>query len=125
MLQLRYPWVWWTFGWLLAGGVLVGSLMPGSYLEAFSIRDKLLHAGAYCLLMLWFSGLFRRERYWIIAICVFAFGFALDIAQAGTATRSFDLADVAANASGILVGFALAWWLLAGWCRRVEQLFLS
>jgi hypothetical protein len=125
MLNLRYPWAWWSCGWLLVIGISIGSLIPGDYLPDFSIRDKLLHAGAYGLLMLWFAGLYRRERHWIIAALIFALGFALDLAQAGTSSRSFELADVAANAGGILVGFALAFTLFEGWCRRFEQLFLA
>lgn len=122
MVPLRYPWVWWVLGGLLAAGVAVGSLIPGEYLEGISIRDKVMHALAYFLLMLWFAGLYRRERYWLVALALFAFGLALDVAQAGTSSRSYDLADVAANAGGILVGLALAWLLFEGWCRRVEQI---
>jgi VanZ family protein len=125
MLELRYPWFWWAFGWLLIIGVTVGSLMPGSYLEFlshFSIRDKALHALAYLVLMLWFAGLYPRDRHWIVAALIFTLGFAIDLAQGATPSRTFDLADVAANAGGILVGLVLAWFLFAGWCRRVEQL---
>lgn len=125
MLPLRFPWVWWTCGWLLVAGVSVGSLMPGSAAPTLPLGDKVLHAGAYCLLMLWFSGLYRRGRHWLIALLLFALGFMLDAAQAGTPTRSFELGDVAANASGILVGLALAWFVFEGWCRRVERLLFS
>ena len=72
-----------------------------------------------------FSGLYRRERYWLVAIAIFAFGLALDVAQAGTSSRSYDLADVTANAGGILLALALAWLGFEGWCRRVEQLIFS
>jgi VanZ family protein len=125
VLPLRYPWVWWSVGCLLAAGVTVGSLMPSSYIGNVAIRDKPLHLMTYLLLMLWFAGIYRRERHWILAIVIFAFGFVLDAAQSWTATRSFDLADVSANAGGILVGLVLAWFLFAGWCRRVEQFVFS
>jgi VanZ family protein len=116
---------WWVLGGLFAAGIAVGSLIPGEYLEGISIRDKVLHALAYFLLMFWFAGLFRRGRHWIVAIAIFLFGLALDVAQAGTSSRSYDLADVAANAGGILLALALAWFLSESWCRRVEQLFIS
>lgn len=125
MIPLRYPWAWWALGSLLAAGIAVGSLVPGEYLQAISIRDKVLHALAYFALTLWFSGLYRRERYWLVAIAIFAFGLALDVAQAGTSSRSYDLADVTANAGGILLALALAWLGFEGWCRRVEQLIFS
>jgi VanZ family protein len=125
MLTLRFPWLWWALGWLLVAGVTVGSLIPGTWLPTFSLRDKVVHAGTYCLLMIWFSGLYRRERHWIIALLLIALGFLLDLAQAPSATRSFDLADVAANAGGILLGLVLARYIFEGWCRRVEQLFIA
>jgi len=125
MLTLRFPWLWWALGWLLVAGVTVGSLIPGTWLPTFSLRDKAVHAGTYCLLMIWFSGLYRRERHWIIALLLIALGFLLDLAQAPSATRSFDLADVAANAGGILLGLVLAHYIFEGWCRRVEQFFIA
>ena len=123
MPPLRYPWVWWTLGWLLVAGVAVGSLIPGSMVAGFSPRDKLLHAGSYLVLMVWFSGLYRRERHIVIALLLLAFGFALDVAQGATPDRVFDLRDVAANAGGILVGLLLSRFVFVGWCQRVEQLF--
>jgi hypothetical protein len=89
------------------------------------LSDKLLHAGAYCLLMLWFSGLYRRRRHWIVALCLVALGFTLDVAQTATVSRSFEMADVSANVGGILVGLALGHFVLEGWCQRLEQWFFA
>jgi len=125
MLPLRFPWVWWTLGWLLIAGVTVGSLMPGAWVPGFSPRDKILHAGSYLVLMVWFSGLYRRESHIWIALLLLMFGFLLDLAQGATSSRIFDLRDVAANAGGILIGLLLSRFLLKGWCQRVEQLFLA
>jgi VanZ family protein len=125
MPPLRYPWVWWTLGWLLVAGVTVGSLVPGSLVSGFSPSDKLLHAGSYLILMVWFSGLYRRERHIVIALLLLVFGFLLDLAQGASSSRVFDMRDVAANAGGILFGLLLARFVFAGWCQRVEQLFLS
>jgi VanZ family protein len=125
MIPLRFPWIWWAFGWILVAVVSVGSLIPGKYVPDFNITDKAMHASAYFLLMIWFAGLYRRERHWQIALLIFGLGLALDIAQAGTATRHYDLFDVAANSGGILAGFILARYVLAGWCQRIEQLVFS
>jgi VanZ family protein len=125
MPPLRFSWVWWTIGWLLVAGVAAGSLVPGSLVVSFSPRDKLLHAGSYLILMVWFSGLYRRERHIVIALLLLAFGFALDVAQRATPSRVFDMRDVAANAGGILVGWLLFRYVFVGWCQRVEQLFMS
>ena len=123
MQALRFPRFWWALGWLLVAGISIGSLMPSQYVPGLSVGDKFLHASAYGLLMLWFGGLYRRERHWLIGLGAFALGIALDVAQSGTATRHFDLLDVAANASGILAALVLLRIGLDGWCLRVERLF--
>ncbi len=125
MLPLRFPWVWWSLGWLLVAGVVVASLLPGPWVPSFSLRDKFLHAATYCLLMIWFSGLYRRGRHVVVALLLLALGFALDAAQSFLSTRSFEMADVAANAGGILIGLVLARFVFEGWCRRVESWFFS
>ena len=125
MLPLRYPWLWLALGWLLVLGVCVGSLLPAPVLRtmSLSVGDKLLHAGSYFLLMVWFAGLYPRGRHLWIALILLALGIALDIAQGRTRTRSFDLEDIAANGAGILFGLVLSVSLLAGWCGRLERRF--
>jgi VanZ family protein len=111
-----------TLGWLLVLAVCVGSLVPGQTLPTFSISDKVLHAGSYFLLMVWFAGLYGRKHQAWIALALVLLGIALDIAQTGTVTRSFEVRDILANAGGVLVGLFLSLSLLAGWCQRLERL---
>lgn len=125
MLNLRYPLLWWVPGCLLLASVALGSLLPGDVVPHFPIRDKLVHLATYGLLMLWFSGMVERRRLWLIALFLLVLGFVLDSAQSLTPSRSFELADVAANATGILISLVLAYFLLAGWCQRVEKLMFS
>lgn len=121
MLPLRYAWLWAGLGWMLVIGVIVGSLMPGSSIPSLLSSDKLLHTGTYCLLMVWFSGMYRRGLYPVIALLLLLFGIALDLLQATTRTRSFELYDIAADAAGIAIGYVLALWLFDGWCQKVER----
>lgn len=125
MLPLRYPWFWLALGWALVVGVVIGSLMPGSSVPDIRLSDKVLHAGSYFLLMVWFAGLYRRARHVWIALVLFGLGLTLDVLQSGTTSRTFDPLDVAANASGILVALAMSFWLLEGWCQRMEQWLVS
>ncbi len=89
------------------------------------VSDKVQHAGAYFLLMVWFSGLYGRKVHPIIAVVLLLLGVALDLLQATTRTRTFELNDIAADAAGILIGLALSLSLLGGWCQRVEQRWLT
>jgi VanZ family protein len=125
LLPLRFPKVWSVLGWLLVAGVIIGSLAPGNSLPDLSVNDKLQHASAYGLLMVWFAGLYRRGLYPLIGAVLLALGVGLDLLQGLTPTRSLDPYDIAANFIGISVGFALSVWLLGGWCQRVEQRLLS
>lgn len=121
MLPVRFPWLWWTGGWTLVAGVCIGSLVPVTYIADVSVQDKILHAAAYGAMMLWFAGLFRRQRHWIIALLLFALGLSLDLLQGTSVTRTFDLADIAANAGGILLALVLSMLVFEGWCLRIEQ----
>jgi hypothetical protein len=127
LLPLRLPKLWSALGWLLVAGVILGSLIPGRALQAvnFNVSDKLLHAGAYLLLMVWFAGFYRRSHYPLIAAVLASLGFALDLLQGLTETRSFDWLDVVMNGAGIACGLVLSLRLLGGWCEWVERRLLS
>jgi VanZ family protein len=71
--------------------------------------DKLGHLLAYGGLMLWFCFLYRS----VPARVSYAFGFAamgvaLEFAQGALGYRLHDTADMAANALGVLLGWAIA-----------------
>jgi VanZ family protein len=123
MLPLRHPRVWTLLGWGLVVAVVVGSLVPAGLLRPLTVAlsDKVLHAGSYCLLMMWFGGLYPRNRHPLVAVALLALGTGLDLLQLDTATRRFELADIAADAVGILIGLALSMTLLEGWCQRLER----
>ena len=110
-------------GWLLVAAVCLGSLLPVPARDiAALLNDKFVHFVSYFVLTVWFSGLYSKKAYYVlIAAVVIALGAALDIAQGTTATRQFDLLDILANAIGALVGFTLAFFVVGGWCARLER----
>jgi VanZ family protein len=96
-------------GWLLAVAIVVFSLMPAPPDVDVPHGDKLGHLAAYSLLTFWFCWLYpawsTRLAYaagWI------AMGVALEFAQAATGYRSFELADMAANSLGVLLGWGIS-----------------
>jgi len=98
-----------ALGWLCAALIVWLSLIP----EAPSIDvdhwDKLGHLGAYATLMFWFGCLYRstpaRAAYAVLWI---ALGIALEFIQGHTGYRSFEVADMAANSLGVLLGWGLS-----------------
>jgi hypothetical protein len=125
VLPLRFPKLWTAVAWLLTAGVIVGSLLPGEVVAQIHVRDKYMHAGSYLVLMVAFAGLYRRGLYPIVAVVLMTLGLSLDMLQRLTETRSFDWKDIVMNCAGVAIGLVLSWWLLGGWCQRVEQRLLS
>ncbi|PZN31914.1 MAG: hypothetical protein DIU71_08805 [Proteobacteria bacterium] len=122
---MRHPAAWLTIGWSLVACAIIGSLMPGnavSKLGLFKIGDKLLHAGMYAALAIWFTGIYPRSRYVAIAVGLFLLGVLAELGQGAMhAGREPSLGDVVANSVGIAVGVGLALAGLGGWARRVED----
>ncbi|NNC66057.1 MAG: hypothetical protein HKN84_14835 [Gammaproteobacteria bacterium] len=121
MLPLRYPWLWRILGWVLVGGVIFGSVAPGSLLRAVPGPDEFQHSASYFVLTVWFAGLYARERLGLIAGIFLTLGLAMEIIQGQLSYRGFDYGDLLANFVGIVVASALSFWFLAGWCQRIEQ----
>ena len=123
MLPLRHRWLWLLPGWALVIGIVVASVYPAVLLATLNLGwgDKAVHAVSYCLLMIWFSGLYARRHQGVVAIFVLGLGFLLEMIQWRLPYRFFEPADLLANAAGVLVGLCLSVWLLAGWCQRLES----
>ena len=125
MLPLRFPWLWLAVGWALAVGVAVGSLTPAETLVGISISDKLLHAGSYFVLTVWFTGVYEVRRHVPLALALIAAGFGIELLQLLTETRMFSLLDALANSIGVAFGLALARLGLGGWCLRIERFLFA
>ena len=122
MLPLRYPWLWLSFGSALVVGVVAASVFPGVVIVEIDLSwgDKAAHAASYCLLMIWFSGLYAQRKHGIVAVTLLALGVVLEMVQLKLPYRFFELADLLANATGVFIGLGLSFWLFAGWCQRME-----
>lgn len=122
MLSLPHGRVLLGIGWLLILLVVVGSLAPAGPVLDLSISDKARHFLCYLVLMLYFTGLYPRERHGLLAVAFFLMGVALELLQGAlTATRHMDLRDVALNTGGIAAAFLLARLGLADWARKLDK----
>lgn len=115
--------LWISIGWALITLIVYLSLTvsPPEILE-FAFADKLKHLFAYSVLMGWFTQLYpslKARRVWALAL--FLLGVAVEFIQGWSGYRFFDVADMAANSLGVLLG----WWLstkwLAGSLLRVDS----
>jgi len=123
VLSLRYPWLWLSLGLALVVCVIAASVFPNVVIVTIDLTwgDKAAHAISYCLLMIWFSGLYARRYHGIVAVALLALGIMLEMIQLKLPYRFFEPADLLANATGVFIGLGLSFWLFAGWCQRMES----
>jgi len=96
-------------GWLFAAAIVVLSLMPAPPDIDVPHGDKLGHIAAYTLLSFWFCWLYPAWKTRIAyAAGWIAMGVALEFAQGATGYRSFEVADMAANSLGVLLGWGIS-----------------
>ena len=96
-------------GWAYAVAIVFLSLTPNPPDPGFEHGDKLGHLLAYGLLMFWFCDLYRyRYTQFAYGIGWIALGIALEFAQAATGYRSYELADMAADSLGVLLGWGIS-----------------
>ena len=108
--ELRRFELWLALGWLLIATIVALTLIPEPReIPRFQFDDKFGHVFAYGLLMLWFAQLYfeRRTRLGLAAAFI-AMGVVLEFCQGALGYRSFDFADMVANALGVVAGVLLS-----------------
>jgi VanZ family protein len=121
-LRLRRFWI--VAGWVLVLVVIYLSVAPVPIDPGVDEGDKISHVLAYAALMGWFASLYDgpspRGMY---ATGFVAMGIALEFVQGWTGARSFESADMAANAMGVVAGWTLAPPRLPNVLQKVERVF--
>ena len=104
----RYRRIWLLLGWGMVAAVVVLSLIPLD-MDLAHNEDKLAHFAAYGGLSFWFGILIEgRGRELRIAVAFAVMGVALEFLQGLTDYRTFEIADMIANAIGAALGWGLA-----------------
>ena len=123
MLRVRYPRFWLVIGWLGIAAAIIVCLVPGNELPNTGMSDKTEHFLCYASLMCYFSGLYPRSRYWVIAIGLLFMGIAIEFAQnAMHLGRVGDVGDAIANTIGVAIGLILSLAGVGRWTQWVESL---
>ncbi|TCO81377.1 hypothetical protein EV699_1087 [Plasticicumulans lactativorans] len=99
--------LWQAFAWCGVVVLVVLTLMPDPpEPPSFLAWDKAQHGLAYAGLAWWFRQAFTRR--WVWPLFLVALGVALEFLQGWSGWRTFDTADMLANACGVLAGLVLA-----------------
>ncbi len=104
----RWPTVWLAGAWLFVFAVVFLSLLPLPANGSPGGSDKIAHFAAYGLMMFGFTQIYVTHRARIaIGAGLVLLGITLEFLQGYTGYRSFEVADMAANAAGVFIGWAL------------------
>src|SRR5215831_16575243 len=105
LLPLRFPRLWLGLGWFFVALALFFCLIPGGIPGTGNVNDKLMHVLGYVALTVWFTGIYPRSRYAVIALALLAMGVAVEILQwVMDIGRVAEVRDVVADAIGIAIG---------------------
>ena len=119
---LRFRSAWRATGWVFVLAVIYLSLTPQPVSIPVEQGDKFGHLAAYGGLMLWFSQLHSAARDRLLLAGGFvALGIGLEFAQLLTATRMFEIADMAANSAGVAIGWMAAPPRTFNFLHRIES----
>jgi len=107
--KLRFPNLWLIVGFLLVMLVIVASLMPNPpHVAQFRGNDKLGHFAAYVAITFWFGQIYTRNRErWTMALVFVILGISLEYLQRLSGYRTFEYADMGANAAGVFCALLL------------------
>jgi VanZ family protein len=129
MLPIRHTGLWRISSAVILLLVLVLTLLPTFWFfdikaksfDWFQHVDKWLHAMTFMALTLWFTGLYERRVWWLMALGLLLFGFLIEFCQLQISYRMAEWMDIAANTAGIIIGLTVAAAGLGGWSLRVED----
>ena len=122
--RLRARPLWLFVGWSMVVTVIYLSLAPVSIDVGVEQGDKYLHALAYSALMLWFASLYTGPaRRLLLAAALVGMGIAIEFLQGLTDYRTFEIADMVADAVGVGAGWLCAPPRLPNILSGVERLF--
>ena len=98
--------LWVGIGWAMVAAIVWLSLTPSPPQVDVAYGDKIGHLASYAVLMFWFSQLYRTRIHYATGFILM--GVALEVIQHQLGTRSFEAADMLANALGVLLGWGVA-----------------
>jgi VanZ family protein len=121
-LKLRFLWL--TIGYALVASVVFLSLTsnPIDMEMGLPYEDKVFHAFAYFVLMVWFGQIYHDKfQRNMIAVVFVLMGITFEYLQSFDANRYFEFADMIANLTGVVLGFSIVLTAAKNTLLRIEK----
>ena len=121
-LKLRFLWL--TIGYALVASVVFLSLTsnPIDMEMGLPYEDKVFHAFAYFVLMVWFGQIYHDKfQRNMIAVVFVLMGITLEYLQSFDANRYSEFADMIANLTGVVLGFSIVLTAAKNTLLRIEK----
>lgn len=107
---LRYRILWLFIGYAMIAFVVMQSLTSSPVSVGFELSDKIYHVVGYFGLMGWFVQIYHDRRWQLLwGLFFVAMGISLEFLQDMGGVRHFELNDMIANTTGVMIA-----WLLSG-----------
>lgn len=124
--HLHYARLWFWIGVALIVAIVFMSLIKvPAPVKSVMLNDKLLHCAVYGCLMGWFGQLFRnRTTRFGFAVMFILMGVGVEFLQGLMPHRHFEILDMIANASGVLLAWALSYTWVGSILEWFEKTFI-
>ena len=116
--------LWLGVGWLIAASIVWLSLTsaPPAVGGSWDGADKVQHAFAYLVLTGWFALIYRAWAPRLFHAVLFAImGIGLEFLQGMGGVRHFEVADMIANTTGVMLGLSLAMTRVHGVIQELDS----
>lgn len=123
---LRYKKLWLTIGLLMIAFVVVETLTPSPIGTGMQISDKVLHITGYFGMMGWFVQIFHNRKYQLLlAIGFISMGMMLEFVQGWGGVRQYEVTDMLANGTGVVLAWLLSLSSFRNILLKVELIILK
>ncbi len=122
--QSTFKEYWWRLGWLQLVVLLILTLWPEVRLPGPQGTDKFSHLLSFAWLMCWFAQVVEQHRGRLV-LALITYGALIEVLQYFSGYRMGELADLAADAAGVLIGWGIVHFLLPNLFRKLEVLRFS
>jgi VanZ family protein len=108
--HLKFKWLWLVIGYLMIAFVVQQTLTSSPVTSGYKVSDKILHTVGYFALMGWFMQIYLRHSARVVwGLFFIVMGIGLEFLQGLSGVRQYEVADMFANASGVLIAWVLSY----------------